>query len=97
MRADGEGFDLAISFLGTGKYQEVTYLWDDRECRTQYFPVAVCRFFAPTELLVLATDRAQQTHGEPLGQALGKAGAAARCNFVETSFGSIRSSGSCSM
>ncbi len=82
MQADGERFDLAISFLGTGQYKEVTYFWDGRECRTQYFPVAVCQFFAPTELRVLATDLAQQKHGEQLKRALDEAGGGARCTFV---------------
>ena len=50
----------AISFLGTGKYETVTYRWQGRECQTHLFPEAVARIFEPEKLLVFVTPTAKQ-------------------------------------
>ncbi len=50
----------AISFLGTGKYETVTYCWQGRECQTHLFPEAIARIFEPEELLVFVTPTAKQ-------------------------------------
>ena len=50
----------AISFLGTGKYETVTYCWQGRECQTRLFPEAVARIFEPEKVLVFVTPTAKQ-------------------------------------
>ncbi len=50
----------AISFLGKGKYETVTYCWQGRECQTHLFPEAVARIFEPEKLLVFVTPTAKQ-------------------------------------
>lgn len=50
----------AVSFLGLGSYRETTYVWNSQACRTSLFPVALCRFFVPAELLVLVTQGARE-------------------------------------
>lgn len=50
----------AISFLGTGKYETVTYCWQGRECQTHLFPEAVARIFEPEELFLLVTPTAKE-------------------------------------
>ncbi len=54
---------LVVSFLGTGQYQETTYVWrgeaGERSCRTRFVPVALAHFFAPTQVLVLITPTAR--------------------------------------
>jgi CRISPR-associated DxTHG motif protein len=49
----------AISFLGMGNYQETTYVLGNSECQTKLFPVALCQFTRPSELLVLVTNSAK--------------------------------------
>lgn len=63
----------AISFFGTGKYSEVTYVHGEQECYTRLFPHALTRFFKPDELLICLTPDAKiaprgepQTHFEAL-------------------------------
>ncbi|ABG03242.1 CRISPR-associated protein, Csx2 family [Rubrobacter xylanophilus DSM 9941] len=58
-----------ICTLGTGRYDEVTYVFGDREKRTSMAPVAVgCCAAAggELELVALLTQRADETHGEEL-------------------------------
>lgn len=51
----------AITFLGTGRYKETTYIYSDDEAPvTEIFPVALCHFFKPDELLVLVTKDAEK-------------------------------------
>lgn len=47
----------AISFLGTGNYQTVTYCWDKRTYQTALFPEAVAELFDPDVLLLFVTPR----------------------------------------
>jgi len=57
---------LALSFLGTGRYEETTYQWADKRCRTNLMPFAVQQFFEPEQLFVAQTKEASNTHGESL-------------------------------
>lgn len=51
----------AITFLGTGQYKETTYWYDNETAPvTEIFPVALCHFFKPDEILVLVTDGAEK-------------------------------------
>ncbi len=52
----------AVSFLGLGNYSEACYVFDGRECRTAYFPVAVCELFGARELRLLMTAAARAKH-----------------------------------
>jgi CRISPR-associated Csx2 family protein len=49
----------AISFLGKGKYETVTYCWQGRECQTHLFPEALARIFEPEKVLVFVTPSAR--------------------------------------
>ena len=49
----------AISFLGKGKYETVTYCWQGRECQTHLFPEAVACIFEPEKVLVFVTPKAK--------------------------------------
>jgi CRISPR-associated Csx2 family protein len=49
----------AISFLGKGKYETVTYCWRGRECQTHLFPEALARIFEPEKVLVFVTPSAR--------------------------------------
>jgi len=68
-----------LSFLGTGKYNPVTYWWQDaqgeRSCRTHLFPEAVAEIFRPEQLVVFVTPPVKvgehlQTLRERLGDVL---------------------------
>ncbi len=51
----------AISFLGTGSYQETEYVYGERACRTRLFPAALLRLCPEvSSLRVLATEQARQ-------------------------------------
>lgn len=60
---------VALSFLGTGNYQEGTYRLDSHECATRYFPVALKTFFPECQLFVAMTQEAQTMHGQELADA----------------------------
>ena len=51
----------ALSFLGTGDYKTVTFVWESSEglteVQTRLFPEAVARIFRPDRLLVLITPQ----------------------------------------
>jgi len=51
---------LAVSFLGKGPYQKVTYTWQSQECTTDLFPEAVVRIFGPERLLVFVTEEVKR-------------------------------------
>jgi len=62
----------ALSFLGTGKYETVTYCWQGRECETHLFPEAVARIFEPEKLFVFVTQQAKEhEHFRKLKECLG--------------------------
>lgn len=50
-----------LTFLGTGKYEEVTYVWQEEEAvQTYLFPEAIARVFRPEKLLVFVTETAKK-------------------------------------
>jgi CRISPR-associated protein Csx16 len=65
-----------ISFLGTGKpidkeenkykYDELNYVWQDKTISTEYVANALYEFFAPKEVVILATKEAECAHIEKL-------------------------------
>ncbi len=58
---------IAITFLGTGNYQETTYrLNDDRQFSTSLFPLAVNEFYQPDLFYVVMTEEAKKTNYAPL-------------------------------
>ncbi len=57
---------IALSFLGTGNYQETTYTLGDRRHQTRFFSAALPHFFNLDRLLVVMTDEARQKHGKAL-------------------------------
>lgn len=57
-----------LTFLGTGKYEEVEYVWQDKPpVRTCYFASALARWLQPDEVLVCLTNEAK---GHPNWQGL---------------------------
>lgn len=52
----------AISFVGTGNYQDATYFFGNRECRTNLFPEVVYEIFRPDELIIFLTADAEKKH-----------------------------------
>ncbi|MFN3920542.1 MAG: CRISPR-associated DxTHG motif protein, partial [Methylohalobius sp.] len=64
-----------ISFLGTGNYQPVDYyLKADKCCKTPYVAAALACLLPAEEVVVLATEQAEETHGEALVQELTRLG-----------------------
>ncbi len=61
-----------LSFLGRGKYDEVTYYLGEREHCSRYAPAALCRLLEPKpdELVVFATQEAEEMHGAGLQAAV---------------------------
>ncbi|MCC6728990.1 MAG: TM1812 family CRISPR-associated protein [Chthonomonadales bacterium] len=54
------GVDHLITQLGTGRYEETTYVWGEREpVRARLFPVAACRWLQPRRVSVLLTEKAR--------------------------------------
>lgn len=49
-----------LTFLGTGKYYETTYFWQDAERTTLYAPVASVDFLQPEKLIVFLTEEAEE-------------------------------------
>ncbi len=61
MTADTQSAVTAISFLGTGNYQETEYVYRERGCRTRLFPAALLRLCPEVRSLrVLVTEQARQ-------------------------------------
>lgn len=59
-----------ISFLGTGDYRETTYRFRSNTLRTKYVAQALALFTRPAEIHLIATDKAWNTHGSSLTDAL---------------------------
>jgi CRISPR-associated protein DxTHG motif len=51
----------ALTFLGTGKYETVTYVWEERSHTTRLFPEALARIFEPEKVIVFVTERAKSS------------------------------------
>jgi CRISPR-associated protein Csx16 len=71
MTAEPAKIHRLVTFLGTGSYQPTTYALGERRAETTRF---VCRALAellqPAEIVVLATEQAERTHGPALKEAL---------------------------
>lgn len=61
---------VALSVLGTGRYEETMYSWHGELYLTRYFPAAVKHFFQPDQLIVAMTEEARQSNAEGLGDEL---------------------------
>ena len=60
---------VALSFLGTGRYEPTAYQWNGATCTTKFMPVALQTLFEPDTLLVAETPGAQAKHGADLAAA----------------------------
>lgn len=63
-----------ISFLGTGKYEETIYTFEEKECKTQYVAYALADITRPRRVSILATQEARDKHERGLTDAITKAG-----------------------
>ncbi len=66
-----------ITFLGTGQYQPVSYIWRDSQLEyratTDLFPLALVEWLQPESIFVLLTPEAEQSeHWRRLHEALGE-------------------------
>lgn len=63
-----------LTVLGTGRYDEVAYVWaapeGERAYISRYAPAATAHFLMPEEILLLATPEATAAHLSPLGAAV---------------------------
>ncbi|MDW8464757.1 MAG: TIGR02221 family CRISPR-associated protein [Chloroherpetonaceae bacterium] len=57
---------IGLSFLGMGNYQEVTYKFGEKACRTRFMPFATKQFFQLDRFFVAQTREAGETHGKAL-------------------------------
>jgi len=55
-----------ISFLGTGKYEPTEYLFENQSCATPFVAVALATLCRAREITILATEKAEETHGRTL-------------------------------
>jgi len=59
-----------VTFLGTGNYQQATYVFEDQEFRTDLFPEALATLRQPDEMLVFLTQEARSKHWTTLQERL---------------------------
>ncbi|OAT80417.1 CRISPR-associated protein [Desulfotomaculum copahuensis] len=59
-----------VTFIGTGKYSETTYLNDKVSAKTKYFPVVAAFLASPERILVAQTTEAREMHWESLRKEL---------------------------
>lgn len=59
-----------ISFLGTGKYNQATYVFDGEPVSSRYIAFALATIFQPKEISLIATNEAWSAHGENLSTLL---------------------------
>ena len=59
-----------VTFLGTGNYKKLRYLWENRECSTRYVAEALANLLNADSVLVLATKEAKSQHEDGLRKAL---------------------------
>jgi CRISPR-associated Csx2 family protein len=57
----------ALTFLGAGRYETVTYVWEERSHTTRLFPEALAWIFEPEKVIVFVTERAR-TYRPPIGE-----------------------------
>jgi CRISPR-associated protein Csx16 len=80
MTVEPEKVKRLVTFLGLGRfdrdrreyvYDPTTYALSERQAETTPFVCrALCQLFAPSEVVVLATERAESTHASALKEAL---------------------------
>lgn len=63
-----------ISFLGVSAMRPATYRWQDAECHSPFMAEAVAQFFPQHQLLVLVTDKANETNWPALKARVGDRG-----------------------
>ncbi|MFQ3582164.1 TM1812 family CRISPR-associated protein [Chloracidobacterium validum] len=63
-----------MSFLGTGNYNETTYLFENQSHQTRYVACALASLAKPEEIHLIATTEAWNQHGKTLTQELSAAG-----------------------
>jgi CRISPR-associated DxTHG motif protein len=51
----------AFSFVGAGRYEAVTYVWEERSHTTRLFPEALARVFEPEKVVVFVTEKAKNS------------------------------------
>ena len=51
----------ALTFLGAGRYETVTYVWEERSHTTRLFPEALAQIFEPEKVIVFVTERAKSS------------------------------------
>jgi len=79
-----------VSFLGTGRYEPVTYELDGRTAGTTPFVArALAELVAPREIVILTTEAAERKHATELRRALGETGFPEPC-FVRVPEGRSR-------
>ncbi|GIV62390.1 MAG: hypothetical protein KatS3mg044_1256 [Rhodothermaceae bacterium] len=59
---------IVLSFLGTGNYQETTYVFEEKRCTTRFFSAAMADFFEPEPLYVVMTEEARDKYADALGR-----------------------------
>jgi len=55
-----------ITFLGTGRYDETEYTWQEQTKITRFAPVASCEFAQASEAVIFTTSEAEAVHGQAL-------------------------------
>ena len=55
-----------VTFLGTGSYKPLDYVFENKRYYTPYVAKALQRIFQTSEIRVLATEKAEETHGAAL-------------------------------
>jgi hypothetical protein len=66
---DREGGSMkALTFLGAGRYETVTYVWEERSHTTRLFPEALARIFEPEKVIVFVTETAKELPSLRVGQ-----------------------------
>jgi CRISPR-associated protein Csx16 len=63
-----------ISFLGTGKYNETTYSFENNTCQSRYVAHALAMITHPKEIRLIATKEAWEQHGTTLTELLTNCG-----------------------
>ena len=57
---------IGFSFVGTGLYKVTKYSYLDKECETNFFPIALSTFYPLEKHIVLMTKEAKEMHFEKL-------------------------------
>ena len=60
-----------LSFLGTGQYEEVTYIWGKKKFKTPFFLEAINEWLQPQSIVLLRTDETQIPRKDQQGNVIG--------------------------